>query len=41
LSASPFEEDYRKTVFKNWLLKELHQTEKYLDTYTQIKAELK
>ncbi|MBP2544052.1 LysR family transcriptional regulator [Acinetobacter guillouiae] len=40
LSASPFEEDYRKTVFKNWLIEELRQTEKFLEKYTQVKVEV-
>lgn len=39
LSSSPFEEDYRKTVFKNWLIEELHQTRKYLEKYEQVKME--
>ncbi|MFW1828292.1 MULTISPECIES: LysR family transcriptional regulator [unclassified Acinetobacter] len=33
LSSSPFEEDYRKIVFKNWLIEELHKTQQYLEKY--------
>lgn len=37
LSSSPFEEDFRKIVFKNWLIEEFHQTQEYLETYTHSK----
>lgn len=40
LSASPIVEDYRKVVFKNWLLEELNQTKKYLEGYTQTKNDI-
>lgn len=40
LSATPFEEDYRKTVFKNWLIQELHKTKKNLERYNQIKNDI-
>lgn len=33
LSSSPFEEDYRKLVFKNWLLEELCKSKNFLDIY--------
>ncbi|MDR0235130.1 LysR family transcriptional regulator [Acinetobacter sp.] len=40
LSAAPLEEDYRKIVFRNWLTKELNNSQNDLEKYFNIKKRI-
>lgn len=40
LSASPLEEDYRKVVFKNWLIEEINKTQLNLEKFSYLKKKL-